>query len=174
MTTRPRLIVGFVIVAVAALHGCRGYTHRFAMPRGAEDVRTVAVEIFKNKTLYTDVEFEFTDALRKEIAAKTSLKIAPRNKADAVVTGSIESYRRLVLREFETDEVARYSIVLVVSYKFIRLPSRGERPLVVRSSRSLSRSAEYEVQSRFREPEARAEALRKVARKVVSHIFETW
>jgi len=174
MTTRLYSGTALVIAVVIALPGCKGYSHGFAMPRGAEDVRTIAVEMFKNRTLYTDVEFEFTDALRKEICAKTRLKIAPRDKADALVTGSIESYRQVVLRELETDAVARYSIVVTVSYKFIRLPSRGERPRVIRSSRKLSRSAEYEVLSRFREAEARAEVVRRAARKVVSHIFETW
>ena len=167
-------VAAAVAAAGCALQGCRGYAHSFPMPPGAEGVRTVAIEIFKNRTLYTDIEFEFTHALQREICAKTPLKIATRATAGAVVTGAIEAYNRKVLREFETDDVARYSIVLTVSYEFTRLPSEGEPAKVVSSSKSLKRSAEYEVMSNITEADARAEAVRKIARKVVSHMFEKW
>lgn len=159
---------------LAVLAGCTGYSHRFPMPPGAENVKTVAIHIFKNKTLYTDVEFEFTTAFQREICAKTPLTIAPRGTADSVITGSVDAYEKVVLREFETDEVARYSIVLTVSYEFQRLPAEGEPEEVITSARRLRRSAEYEVRSNITEADARAEAVRKIARDVVSHMFEKW
>jgi len=175
-TLRRALALALVAAAAAAfaLPGCRGYTHGFAMPPGAEGVKTIAVEIFKNKTLYTDIEFEFTRALQREICAKTPLKIAERGNADAVVSGAIEVYEKAVLRESVTDDVSRYSIVLTVSYEFRRLPFDGRPSKVITSSEKLKRSAEYEVMSRETEPDARAEAVRKIARKVVSHMFEKW
>ena len=160
--------------AAAFTSGCRGYTHGFPLPPGAENVKTVAVEIFTNKTLYTNVEFEFTHALQREVCAKTPLKIATRGQADSVITGAVVAYKRTVLREDETDEVSRYSIKLTVSYEFKRLPSEGEPEKVIRSAKKLERSAEYEVMSHLTEADARAEAVRKIARKVVSHMFETW
>ena len=170
-----RLIVALALAAaLAALPGCRGYTHGFSLPPGAEGIKTVAINIFANKTLYTNVEFEFTQALQREVSAKTPLKIASRGNADAVITGAILSYKRVVLREFESDAVARYSIVLTVSYEFTRLPVEGEPEKVIRTSKKLERSAEYEVMSHLTEADARAEAVRRIARKVVSHIFETW
>jgi hypothetical protein len=83
-----------------ACAGCSGYAHYFPMPEG---VRTVAITIFKNKTLYTNIEFEFTQALQREICAKTPLTIAPRGEADAVVAGSVDDYDKVVLREADTD-----------------------------------------------------------------------
>ena len=163
-----------VLASAIALPGCPGYTRGFAMPPGAEGVKTVAVDIFKNKTLYTDIEFEFTRALQREICAKTPLKIARRGNADAVVYGAIESYTKAVLRESISDEVAKYSIALTVSYEFRRLPSDGKPEKVISSSEKLKRSAEYEVMSHLTEADARAEAVRKIARKVVSHMFEKW
>ena len=163
-----------VSIAALGLGGCAGYSHRFALPPEAEGARTIAIELFKNKTLYPDVEFEFASALQRDVCAKTPLAIASRGDADLVVTGSIDDYDRVVLREFESDDVARYSIVLSVSYTLTRLPSHGARERVVSSGEGLSRSAEYEVLSNQTESDARAEAVRKIARKVVSHMFETW
>ncbi len=59
-------------------------------------------------------------------------------------------------------------------WQFKRLPSAGEPEKVIRTARKLERSAEYEVMSHLTEADARAEAVRKIARKVVSHMFETW
>ena len=171
---RPSPLFAAALVAALVLPGCRGYSHRFALPAGAEGIETVAIEIFKNRTLYTDLEFEFAAALQREICAKTSLRIAERRNADAVVTGTIESYDKVVLREFESDDVARYSIVMTVSYTFTRLPSDGGEPRIVSAAEGLGRSAEYEVASNRTEADARQEAVRKLARKLVSHIFETW
>ncbi len=180
MRLAARSILALALAAVAfCLPGCPGYTHGFALPPGAEGTKTVAVDIFTNKTLYTDVEFEFTQALQREVSAKTPLKIASRENADAAITGAILAYTKKVLRESESDAVSRYSIELTVTYEFTRLPANGKPGSVIRSTEStktkrLKRSAEYEVMTHHSEADARAEAVRKIARKVVSHIFEPW
>ena len=170
-TGPPFLLLAFLALF---LHGCAGYTHDFALPRGAEGVHSVAIQIFKNKTLYQDIENEFTLALQREISAKTPLRIETRASADSLVAGAIESYEQTVLREDKVNNVARYSLALTVSYQFVRLPSGGAPEKVISSAQDLKRSVEYEVLSNQTESAARAEAVRKVARKVVSHIFETW
>jgi hypothetical protein len=171
---KSRLIVLALLVVLAATPACRGYRHGFGMPDGTEGVRTVAVDIFRNKTTYIDLDFEFARALQREVSAKTPLRIATRGRADSVIAGAIESYHKEVLRENRADDVTRYSIVIEVSYTFTRLPSDGRPEKVIASARSLKRSAEYEVLTNATEREARAEAVRKLARQVVSHIFEQW
>jgi hypothetical protein len=164
-----------VLPLLAALvTGCSGYAHLFPLPKGAEGARTVAIEIFANKTTETDLGFDFTAALQRELCAKTPLRVADRGEADTLVNGAVEAFERIPLREFETDDVARYSIALTVSYTFTRLPTGGVKERVVSSAKKLRRSAEYEVMSNITEADARREAVRKIARKVVSHMFETW
>ena len=180
MSHASRSILALALAAVVlCLPGCPGYTHGFALPPGAEGMKTVAVDIFTNKTQYVNLEFEFTEALRREVSAKTPLTIALRGTADAAITGAIVAYERKVLREDKADAVSRYSIELTVTYEFTRLAANGEPDKVIRStnsikSKKLKRSAEYEVMTNETEADARAEAIRKIARKVVSHIFETW
>ena len=171
---RERIACVMLLAVLAVTAGCAGYTHYFPLPPGAEGAKTFAFEIFKNRTLYTDIEFEFTAALQREISAKTPLAVAPRGRADLLVTGAVESYKQKVLRESKDDEVTRYSIAITVSYVLKRLPSDGRPAKVLRESKELARSASYEVTSNSTETDARVEAIRTLARKVVSHMFETW
>jgi len=167
-----RHAVAFVLAAAVALPGCAGYSRSFRIPRGAEGVKTVAIRIAKNKTLYMDLENEFTHELQRELWLKAKLRPANPGAADALITSTIDSYERVPLREFDTDEVAKYSIVVTVSYEFIRLPSEGRRRMKIASGDGLSRKADFLVATNITETQARAEAVRKAARKVVSHIFE--
>ncbi len=161
------------VAAVIGLEGC-GYTHGFKMPAGAEDVKTVAIDVFKNKTLYMDLETEFALALQREISGRTNLKVVDRGQADSLITGAMESYRKTVLREFRNDEVSRYGVVIGVSYRFIRLPAQGKPERVISYADRREWSVEFEVDSTITEADARARAVRRLAREVVNHIFEPW
>ena len=161
------------LVAVVAA-GCSGYQHTFKTPPAFKDVKTIAVDIFKNRTLYSDIAEQFALELEREINSKTNLRIAEHGSSDAVITGSIDSYTREVLREFKEDDVSRYAIIVTVSYRVVRLPSEGQPEKVLASAEKVHYSSEYEVASNWTETDARNEAVRRVAREVVSNIFETW
>ena len=174
MKIQLRPIRAVVLLAVIAAQGCAGYSHYFRMPPGAENVRTVAITIFRNKTLYMDLEHEFMVAFQREICARTRLTIADKDAADALMTGSIESYTKAVRRGDETDAVSKYAVTVTVSCKFSTLASHGESAKVISPTRKATGSAEYEVQTNITEAHARAEAVRKAARNAVSLMFEPW
>jgi hypothetical protein len=172
MISRLLQVACFTVLSLVA--GCSGYTHSFALPPGAQGAKTFAFELFKNRTLYTNLEYEFTAALQREISAKTPLTVAPSGQADLLVTGAVEAYTLRVLRESSDDDVTRYAISLTASYMLKRLPFDGRPAKVIREAKEITRTAEYEVRSSTTEAEARERAIRRVARQVVSHMFETW
>jgi hypothetical protein len=53
-------------------------------------ISTVAVPIFTNDTFVRDVEFTLTDALVKEIEARTPYKVTSQSNADTIVLGQIK------------------------------------------------------------------------------------
>lgn len=165
------LIVGSLFLSLAAA-GC-GYRHGFDMPEGAKGVKTVAIDLFKNKTLYMDLETEFGLALEREINSRTDLKIVPRDRADAVISGSIDSYSRVVERKSRQDEVARQLIRVGASYQFKRLPSNGELEHVIRERKGIEWSEPNELALET-EAQSRHRALDRLAREVVNDIFEPW
>jgi hypothetical protein len=82
-----------LVFTMLALHGCaadptEGYSFKSTHP---DDVATIAVPIFENTTYNRGVEFDLTDALIKEIEARTPYKVTSLERADTMLTGRIRS-----------------------------------------------------------------------------------
>lgn len=75
----------FLALALIAACGC-GYTTRGLYP---ETIHTVAVPIFESQGLRRDFEFQLTEAVKKEIEARTPFKIVSAAEADTVLKGKI-------------------------------------------------------------------------------------
>src|SRR3954464_15551144 len=65
-----------------------------------EDVKTVAVPIFQNKSFRRGVEFQLTRALVQQIEAKSPYKVVPKERADTILDGEITEVR---LQNVSTD-----------------------------------------------------------------------
>ncbi|MHC5048305.1 MAG: LPS assembly lipoprotein LptE [Planctomycetota bacterium] len=99
------------------LSGCasdptEGYAFASPYPEG---MRTVAVNVFENDTYERGVEFEFADALVKEIEARTPYKVTSAKRARSelegpphgrVVAGAQIVYRHEPVRAVEADRRA--------------------------------------------------------------------
>ena len=62
-----------------------------------DDVSSVAVPIFENDSFERAVEFELTDALVKEIEARTPYKVMTATRADTILIGRITKIQRDVV-----------------------------------------------------------------------------
>jgi len=93
--------VPLLAVAAAMLGGC-GYhwsgegAGKFTPEPGyewhglyREDVKTVAVPIFANKTFRRGVEFDLSRAVIIQLEGRTPYKVAPRERADTILEGEI-------------------------------------------------------------------------------------
>jgi hypothetical protein len=94
-----RLLATLAAVLVGA--GCssdpsEGWSTTSSFPEG---IRTVAVPIATNDTFFREVEFELTDAIVKEIEARTPYKVTSRARADTVLTVQI--------RRVEMDQLSK-------------------------------------------------------------------
>jgi hypothetical protein len=58
-----------------------------------EDVKTVAVPIFTNKSYRRGVEYELSKALVNQIELHTPYKVVPRERADTILEGEIVDIR---------------------------------------------------------------------------------
>ena len=106
------LLAGLVAIAGA---GCshdptQGYSSQSTFRQG---ISSVAVPIFTNDSYTRDVEFELTDALVKEIEARTPYKVTSPAQADTVLIGHIRSIELDQLSKSRTTKLAEEVIVSV-------------------------------------------------------------
>lgn len=89
------------------LSGC-GYSTVGGEPHGGyqwrslyrEDVKSVAVPIFQNKSFRRGVEFQLSRALVQQIEAESPYKVVPKERADTILDGQITEIR---LQNVSTD-----------------------------------------------------------------------
>jgi hypothetical protein len=112
-------------LALMAMSGCasdptQGYA--FDSPYD-QNVRTIAVDVFDNDTYERGVEFELTDALIKEIEARTPYKVTSASRADTILTGRIRRIERTQLSKSQLtglSEEVTVSVTIDVHWRDLR------------------------------------------------------
>lgn len=124
MTTFFFRPVACLLCAAAAgtlfLAGCEGghlnilgYTTR---PVFDENIRTVYVPIFKNKTFYKGMEFDLTQAIVRQIEARTPYKVvSDPDCADTILTGTIVAVNKNLLNVNQLNEIRQAETTLTVT-----------------------------------------------------------
>jgi hypothetical protein len=155
---------GFLTVAAACfvLQGC-GYSSK---PLYNRAYRTIAVPIFNNKTFRREWEFRLTEALAKNIEARTPYKLAPQDRADTVLTGEIVDIAEDVLTRRYGTLLPREN-QLTVSVNFV-WKDRSGRLLVER--RNFNRSSTEIPQIGERVEDAEQLAIERLAAAIVDQM----
>lgn len=130
-----RLSSFFAAVAALAslplgLSGCAGYHIGATQPAFMKGIATLAVPTFKNDTLIPRIEVLVADTVIRQIQQDGTYRIAPAEKADAIMEGTISEVRRrpqrsvrsnvLATREFSMDIVLHYTIKMRDSGRIVR------------------------------------------------------
>jgi hypothetical protein len=132
------LFFSATVISFVGFYGCAGYSNKSLFP---EDVSSVYVEMFDNRSFQRGVEYELTDALAKRIETETLYKIiSDRSRADTVISGQIVSVNESWLStERQTGRPLEKEVELqaVVNWKNLKT---GE---LLINNQSVSASASY-------------------------------
>lgn len=134
-------LCALAIMLPTCVGGCSGYTTAttFGVPvdaaHGGEsvEVRSVEVPIFANETLYTGLEREVTDAVIKELQARTPWRVTGNGSADTTLTGRIVGVEKTRLANQKGSGLAQ-DIILSVTIDFEWKDARTGHVLVARQS----------------------------------------
>ena len=159
----PPVLLAIIAVALAA--GC----YRVA-GKPYENIDTVGVKVFVNRTLYRDVDFQLTDAIRRELSAGTFYSVAAPRDADAVLEGELTDYRELAEVIDEDQAVTARRLVASARYSLIDNHT-GE---VLAGPRNAQWNELYRTRTGLPLDEVRQEVFRKLARKIVTQVFMPW
>ena len=106
---------GVVILGLAGGSGC-GYCSSGLY---RENIRTVYIEMFQSKEFRRGIEFQLTEALRKQIDRSTPYRNAPKEKADTVITGEVLEWREGTLgRSFRTGQPRQTAASLIIRFRW--------------------------------------------------------
>ncbi len=112
-----RVLSGFLFVAVT---GC-GYEFSGKGEGFPQDIRTVFVEPFVNRSHDVTVEKEITSALRSEFHRQGQIRLVERlEEADAILSGVVRSFGSRVVAVNRKDEVLQFETALVLDVSFRR------------------------------------------------------
>lgn len=164
------VLMGMVAGACAFLSGCGGgYCSESLYP---EDVHSVCLEMFDNRSFRRGVEYELSDALAKRIEADTPYKIiSDKDLADTLISGYIASINESTLsieREIGRALEKEVRLAAVVNWKNLKTG----RLLI--DNRSITASASY---SQFQNQSfgyASSLAANNLAQKIVELMEKEW
>ena len=106
-----RLGAALTALACALTVGCAGY---HVGPVSNPGYRSVAVPMFKNKTLIPQLEAQITNGIIKRLQTDGTLQVESREDADVILVGEILHYRREELRSSRdnSNQPREYRIII--------------------------------------------------------------
>lgn len=163
---------GLFAAVCLAFSGCglmKGYSNESLFP---DDVGSVYLQMFENKSFERGVEYELTDALAKRIETDTPYKIiSNRDRADTLLSGEIISVGTSVLTtERQTGRALEKEVELqaLVSWKNLKTGELLLDHVLVNSSATYS---EWQNQS---STYAYTLAANNIAQKIVESMEKKW
>jgi len=146
-----------------------GYSNQPLFP---EDVGSVYVEMFDNRSFRRGVEYQLSNALAKRIEAETPYKIiSSRDRADTIISGEIVEISESVLTsERETGRALEKEVQLraVVNWKNLKT---GEMLI---DNRSVNASASYSQFQNQGFSYASTLAANNLAKEIVELMEKQW
>jgi Lipopolysaccharide-assembly len=106
-----------ILLVVALLSGCAGYTLGPIQPTFMKGVRKVAVPIFANKTFEPQVQTLVTDTFIKQLQQDGTYEITGVDQADAEIRGTIVSVTRIQARSVIGNVLASAQFNLQVTIR---------------------------------------------------------
>lgn len=180
MNTKYLLLI--VIVATLSLFGC-GYTTGSLLP---DHLKTIHVEDFQNKIDISDepsdkrgyriyragVEADITEAVIDQFIFDGHLRIVDRDDADLILKGELIDYYKQPLRYDRFDNVEEYRIIVTVN---IELKDTVKDKVLWKEDGFIGYDT-YRLTGSFAssEDQARQDAIKDLASKIVEKAIEGW
>lgn len=164
----PRLIPPLVTAMLIGLGTGCGYTSE---PPYRTHIRTVYVEMFQSREFRRGIEFQLTEALRKQIDRSTPYRNAPKERADTVISGEVLEWRESTLgRDIITGMARETAGTLVIRYRW---QDQRTGQLLVDQPRFLT-TVQYVRPVGEVTFNAREEAANRMARLIVQSMETPW
>ncbi len=157
------------VLAITTLAGCGGYSHTSLFP---EDIGSVYIEMFDNRTFRRGIEYTLSDAIVKRIESDTPYKVvSDRDRTDSIIDGQLVVISESILTlERETGRALEEEVVLTATVNWKNLKTGR----MMMNNQSVTAAASY---SEFLHQDftyASTLAANKLAQKIVELMQNNW
>ncbi len=137
-------------------------------PRGSVTIKTVAVERFQNDTPEFALSDQMTDAIITALIADGTMKVLPKEKAEAVLSGTLTRYQRRPYEYDENDQVTAYAVEMDFD---IQLKKPADDSLIW--NERMSQRGVYNLTSETEEI-GRQRALELLVQAIINRTTKSW
>ncbi len=109
-----RLLLAITLSVAVLTSGC-GYSLRGSLP---ENLQTVAVPVFQNRTTVPAVENFLTTAILNAFMTNGRLRVTTVDRADAILEGDIITYSLQAIAYDAVANVRQYRLTLTLNLRF--------------------------------------------------------
>ena len=156
-----------LVAAILACAGCAGYsTESLIDPK----YKTVYVQTFDNRSFYRGFEQSLTRELINKINSRTTLRIAPKDRADTIITGLISSFQQYVLTEDANDNVRELQVTLTVDMTWT--DRRTGRPIAAVRNMAVSDQIKFDIGQTL--DSTTPKLFQDAAERLVDHLEKPW
>lgn len=142
------------------------------------DVRTVAVPIFKSDSTRRGIEYQLTEAVQNEIKNRTPYRIVGEHQAETRLRGKIVEIRKRRLGEtnFDDPRELQYSLAVEVIWEDLRTGAIIAEQTIPIQPTALQLEAETSFAPEVGQSQASAnhEAVEKLAAQIVDRMESPW
>jgi len=136
--------------AAAFVVGSCGYTLVGKASNIPEDIRSVYLEPFENRTARVEVEQVLTQAIADELVTRPRFDLVTTEaEADAVIRGAVTGFRVAPITFTNDGRAQEYELTIVtdVSFRRVSLPGAEEEGEVIWANDRYQFKESYEVES---------------------------
>ena len=164
----------FILFLLFSLNTGCGYKMSGSGKYLPEDLKTIAIPDFDNKTTKAEAEQFVTFAIRDEFIKRSSMKlIGSATAADALLEGEITAFTVKPLSYSYIGSVNQYTVTITLNVTLINLKTNT----VIYRNKNMTFSEDYEIESGdffSQETEALQKISEKFARGIVSALLENY
>jgi hypothetical protein len=121
--TMPRISFGLItLICALALTSCAGYRMGDSDRQIPGGYRTVAIPVFKNKSMEAGVEAYFTNALVREFERGRVGRVTSKSEAQTTLEGSIDNVNYVVTNQVSKEQGGGFlgeNIILNTEYRIL-------------------------------------------------------
>jgi hypothetical protein len=160
-----------VLVASLLLLPLTGCFYSFAGGGLPPNIHSIAIATFDNQTASPDIPKELYDEMHTQLERRLGVRDAPRERADALVHGVIQSYDADVPVSFSANPqqavTARRHLQITIEVEIIDQSNSK----VLFSDKALRGEADYAERG---EADGRHEAITKMVQKIIEGVQSNW